>query len=57
MQRQAGGLNFGFALILLKCDESLEEGDRGAGGIRRWILGRFFQNRRNVLALCCRALS
>lgn len=57
MQRQAGGLNFGFALILLKCDESLEEGDRGAGGIRRWILGRFFQNRRNVLALCCIALS
>lgn len=31
MQRQAGGLNVGFALILLKYDESLEEGDRGVG--------------------------
>lgn len=57
VQRQAGGLNVGFALILLKYDESLEEGDGGVGGISRWILGRFFQNRRNVLALCCRALS
>lgn len=56
-QRQAGGLNFGFALILLKYEEHLEEGDRGAGGIRRWIMGRFFQNRRNGLAVCCRALS
>lgn len=47
--RQAGGLNFGFALILLKYEESLEEGDRGVRGISGWILGRFFQNRRNGL--------
>ena len=56
-QRQAGGLNCGFALTLLKYEGSLKDGDRGAGGISGWILGRVFQDRRNGLAVCCRALS
>lgn len=56
-QRHAGGLNCGFALTLLKYEGSLKDGDRGAGGISGWILGRVFQDRRNGLAVCCRALS